>query len=158
MALARWQRQVVQYEQQQMILTYREARVVERDEAKKLSTFYVYRSGGGLLPFVAYYWESLAGGIRTAGFFLRERVDIVHCHLLYQNIHFAYIAAKFLGIPIVVTIHGLIDLDSTNGLIIRRAVLGYILQRCDRVIAVSDEIRLRCWSGASIRWRRGAAA
>ena len=144
MALARWQWQVFDYEQQKTVLTYRDARVVEWDQGKKLSTYYVYRPVGKLLPFGVMIWRALAGGIRTAGFFLRERVDIVHCHLLFPNIFFAYIAARLLGKPLVVTIHGLIDLDAMNPIEVK-SVARYMLRRCDRVIVVSEEIRRRCF-------------
>jgi glycosyltransferase involved in cell wall biosynthesis/predicted nucleotidyltransferase len=154
-ALARWQRQEFQYERKRTEVIYRDARVVERDETKNLSTFYVYRHMRKLKPLGVLLWGPFFEGVRTAGFFLRERVNIVHCHLLYPNIFFAYIAARLLGIPVVVTVHGLIDLDAMGGTFIRRALMGYILRRCDRVIAVSEEIRRRClaWGVKQVEMR-----
>src|SRR5581483_11410296 len=83
----------------------------------------------------------------------RNRIDIVHAHAALPCGHAGALLSRELGIPFVVSVHGL-DAFST------RQVHGYMGRRCEqlskrvyenaqRVICVSDRVRREVLQGAS---------
>jgi glycosyltransferase involved in cell wall biosynthesis len=142
-ALGRWQRQVLAYGHEKIERIYRHEETIERDEETGVSTYYLFCT---FRKHALRRWHTIAGGIKLVAFILRKQVSVIHCHLLYPNIYFAFIASRLLRVPLIVTIHGLVDLDTIERSSWRRFALTYPLRRCDRVIAVSEEIRQACLS------------
>jgi glycosyltransferase involved in cell wall biosynthesis len=149
-ALARW---LVQYCREpdgtRRQIHFRERAVRERDPEAQLCTYYVLRK---LPPLGLASWlEFAAVCLQIAHFFVVERVQVVHCHIPAPNVLYGWVVSRLLRLPLVVTIHGMADLDEplrrfkTAWLREREGrVLDFLLSRCDRVIAVSEEIRARC--------------
>ena len=81
-------------------------------------------------------------GLRTLrGFIARERPNVVHAHLTYASI-LGVAAAASLGVPSVVTLHQIGDveprrLSEAAREVVFRAVVGL---KADRVISVSDAV------------------
>lgn len=95
------------------------------------------------------WWGIIIQGIKLAKLFRLEKVDVIHCHLLYPEVCFAFIASKILKKPLVATIHGLIDFYTLPGC--NRyykkflfKLLIFILRRANRVVVVSEEIKNFC--------------
>jgi glycosyltransferase involved in cell wall biosynthesis len=145
--LARWLRQSIDLGTDSHIhYRYREKETLEIDEKRKLKTYYLFHisNHSEFLSFLKIIYH----GIKTSYFFHKEKVSIIHCHLLIPNIYYGFIASRILRVPLIVTIHGLVDLASP-GHIFKNAhfskkeqeLLIWILKKCDRVIAVSKEIK-----------------
>lgn len=68
----------------------------------------------------------------------RERIEVVHAHL-FDGAVYATMAARSLGIPSVVTLHGQVDVRHGGW---KADVKGWLLRRCaTRVVMVSDALR-----------------
>jgi glycosyltransferase involved in cell wall biosynthesis len=145
--LARWLRQSIDLgTNSQIHYEYQKGETVEIDEERRMKVYYLFHISdrSEILSFL----KILCHAIKTSFIFYKEKVNIIHCHLLIPNIYYGFIASRILRLPLIVTIHGLVDLTSPghifkNTLIAKKEknLLIWILRRCNKVIAVSDEIK-----------------
>jgi len=148
MALVRWQKQIMHYDGSAVELVYRERETVEQDSDSGTSIHYLIRPTPGWLFIKLFRIFRLA--TKATGFFHRENVQIIHCHLLAPNIYYAFIASRLLHIPLITTIHGLVDVEEPSYVLHKRykklekRLIIWILKQCDRVITVSREITEHC--------------
>jgi glycosyltransferase involved in cell wall biosynthesis len=147
-ALVRWQKQIMHYDGSVVELVYRERETVERDEDSGAKIHYLIRPTPGWLIVKLVMIFRLAA--KATGFFHRENVQVIHCHLLAPNIYYSFIASRLLRVPLVITIHGLVDVDEPGHILhqrykkLEKRLIIWILKKCDRVITVSREITERC--------------
>jgi glycosyltransferase involved in cell wall biosynthesis len=120
------------------------------DYAKKSDNFKIYSvfEDPGKSRFKAWL-DIICQSIKLARIFSTENIDLIHSHLLYPEVCFAFIAAKLLKKPLVVTIHGLVDFHTLPdaGSFYRKVLfklLIFILKRAGKVVVVSEEIRQFC--------------
>lgn len=150
MALVRWQRQIMHYEGSRTELVYRERETIEEDGNTGTRIHYLLRHTPGWLIIKLLRFFRLA--VKATGFLHGEGVQVIHCHLLVPNIYYAFIAARILQVPLIVTIHGLVDIAQPGHILhtryaaFERRLLIRVLKQCDCVIAVSREIRDYCES------------
>lgn len=150
MALVRWQRQVMHYDGSRTEQVYRERETIEEDAETGTMIHYLLRHTPGWMPVRLARILRLA--IKATAFLHGAGVQVIHCHLLVPNIYYAYIAARILRIPLLVTIHGLVDIEQPGHILhprykaFEKRLLVRVLKRCDCVIAVSHEIRDYCRS------------
>ena len=74
--------------------------------------------------------------LRLALFIKRKHIRLIHTHLLRSHLY-GWIAAKLVGIPIIITIHGKCILYRRHG----RSIFPFIANHSNRVICVSNNMR-----------------
>ena len=148
LTLIRWQKQIMNYEGAINEVAYREKEVIELDDYLNLKIHFLFNpTPGWLIPKIL---RIMRLAIKTADSLRNGGTQIIHCHLLIPNIYFAFIASRLLKIPLIVTIHGLVDLTQPGHIVGRRyaaienRILIKILKKCNCVISVSNEIMQYC--------------
>lgn len=83
-------------------------------------------------------------GLEAAEIFRTAGVRLVHAHMLFPNLFFAAVAAKTLRVPLVATIHGMLEFRILDRFAKRYPRFAAEVRRCvpkaDVVVAVSREI------------------
>ncbi len=157
MVLVRWQRQIMHYDGSRTEQVYRDRETIEQDADTGTRIHYLLRhTPRWLIPRLI---RIFGLAVKATGFLHGEGVQVIHCHLLVPNIYYAFIAARILRVPLVVTIHGLVDIEQPGQFLhqpgqflhrryaaFEKRLLVRVLKNCDRVIAVSREIRDYCES------------
>lgn len=148
--LVRWLKQTICLgKRSKFDYEYRKKETIEFDKKRKIKIYYLFHRSkrSEIRTFLKMIYHSL----KTAFFFYKEKINIIHCHLLTPNIYYGFIASKILRVPFVVTIHGLIDLIQPGYIFSsprlkerEKKLLIWLLKRCERVIVVSDEIMQYC--------------
>lgn len=84
----------------------------------------------------------------TAQIFSRAKVRLIQTHMLFPNLLFGAIAAKALSVPLVLTIHGMLEFRILDHVRERYAQLAHLvesnLSQVTMVVAVSEEIATEC--------------
>jgi glycogen synthase len=97
------------------------------------------RSATGLLSFVLRFPLSLVTSVRLVR---RCRADVVHVQCVSSNALYAWLAARFLRVPLVVSLQGELTMDADNvyeqSAVLRR-LLRRLLSTADAVTACSAE-------------------
>lgn len=150
--LARWRKQIFMYFPERLVRVYAPRGKVS--ESPGLKTHYLFeathrrpkeRKSAYDIRVQAHYLSQAA---ETAGIFARERVQLVHVHMLFPNVLFGAAAAEAMGVPYVVTIHGMLEfrlLDHFRKSYPKFAdTVEAALSRADVVVAVSEEIAREC--------------
>ncbi len=142
----RWYRQDFQYGCHAGIRRY--APAGHREHAGGLTTYYVLDSVAkhhGRPAAMAWIYDQQS--VAVSKIFRRHRVELIHAHSM-GNLPFAAIAARELGVPLVVTVHGLVELKNLERWRASRPELvekfDAYLRQADLVIGVSDEIVAAC--------------
>ncbi len=90
----------------------------------------------------------LEQGEATGAIFEQAQVDLVHAHMLFPNLLFAGIAAERLAVPLVVTIHGMLEFRIIERYRKRCPTIASrveeLLGKADVVVCVSEEIAEEC--------------
>ena len=80
--------------------------------------------------------------------FKEARVELIHAHMLFPNLFFAATAARSLSVPLVLTIHGLLEFRLLDRFRTQYPNFAQRVEEClaraDVVVAVSDEIARAC--------------
>jgi teichuronic acid biosynthesis glycosyltransferase TuaC len=112
-----------------------------------------------VFPRSRYRWLSrlthlISVGSALAALCRRKHVDIIHAHTLFPDGLTALIVAKFVGIPVVVTVHGS-DAFVDHGWAFDRLPNRFVLSHADAIIAVSkslaDNLRRRYGSTKGLK-------
>lgn len=143
--LARWKKRTFEYRGHSRKYIYRYDKYVKINDRFKIYSLFEDPSRVQLKAWL----DIIVQGIKLAKIFHIEKVDIIHCHLLHPEVYFAFVAAKFLKKPLVVTIHGLIDFSMlpARNRYYRKflfKLLIFLLKRTSKVIVVSEEIKQIC--------------
>jgi len=150
--LARWRRQIFMYFPERLVRVYAPRGKVS--EFQGLKTHYLFeatqrrpkeRKSAYDARVQAHY---LLQAEEAASIFARERVQLIHTHMLFPNVLFGMAAAEALGVPHAVTIHGMLEfrlLDHFRKDYPRFADrVEVALSQADIVVAVSEEIAREC--------------
>lgn len=65
-----------------------------------------------------------------------RKIDILHSHLLISNIY-GWLAAKLIGVPSIISVHGSNLLKLKHG----RKIFGFVAKHSEKVITVSNSLR-----------------
>jgi len=80
----------------------------------------------------------------AARFFKNRKVELIQVHMLYPNLLFGALAAQYLAVPLVLTIHGMLEFRLLDYARKEYGMVGdftaALLQKADTVVVVSDEI------------------
>lgn len=146
--LIRWRKQRFNYFPEQVTRIYAPRGTVRRSEG--LTTHYLFealdRRRGERDRFyqdrlMAHYAQH---GRETARIFGQARVELIHAHMLFPNLPLAAMAAEALSIPLVLTIHGMLEFRILEFMRVRYPDLaGWVeasIPKTKALVAVSDEI------------------
>jgi len=93
----------------------------------------------------------MSQAFEAAEHFKRRDVELIQVHMLYPNLLFGALASQYLAVPLVLTIHGMLEFRLLEFACKEYGMLGdftkALLQKADTVIAVSDEV-----AKASLAW------
>jgi len=90
---------------------------------------------------------------QIVGLVRRERVDLVHAHLLGPSVY-AGMAGLLTGVPIVATFHGHVDVSAGERLLrLKTAILN---RACSRITFVSEALRVEFLRRTALRAQRTA--
>jgi len=150
--LVRWRRQVFQYFPERITVRYAPRGTVRRIGRCTLHYLLEAYIPSRKWPRRVFEQRLLQRFARTAQqtteIFRRARVQLIHSHMLFPNLYFAAHAAKELGVPLVLTIHGMLEFRILDAYIKKSPILvrevAQALAQADTVVAVSDEIAREC--------------
>lgn len=87
-------------------------------------------------------------GLDAARIFQRAGVELIHAHMLFPNLFIAAVAAEALSVPLVLTIHGMLEFRILEHMRTKYPGLAQSmdgsLAKADAVVGVSDEIAAEC--------------
>jgi len=173
--LVRWRKQVFMYLPERLVRVYAPRGTVKR--LRGMPIHYLFealerpahqRRSEFQQRLIAHY---TCHGLQTAEIFHRAKVQLVHAHMLFPNLFFAATAARALSVPLVLTIHGMLEfriLDRFGKLYpLFAGLVNQLIRQARLVVVASDEIGrearrrgagrvTRLSGGIDTRWYRPA--